>query len=98
MPDIYQAIAENDAKIVATQSKITAIDTALNNHLSGDKGHVASYKIDDREMVFSVTGFHKELERLNAELVKLKAESSRLAHLKAVYEGSGVSNRVYYRG
>lgn len=98
MPDIYQAIAENDAKIVATESKITAIENALNTHLSGDKGHVQSYKIGDREMVFNVTGFHKELERLNTELVKFKAESGRLAHLKAVYEGSGSSNRVYYRG
>ncbi len=86
MSDIYTQIAENDALIATTQDRIKTLESATNAHLSGEKGHVKSYKIADREIQFSVDGFHKEIERLNSELNKLKAEARRLAYLQSLWE------------
>jgi hypothetical protein len=99
MPDIYAAIAQNDEKITQSTEAITALSAAIQAHLTGSKGHVSSYKINDREIAFSVEGFQKEINRLKAELLQLRTEGNRLAHLLSVYEGNSSGlGRVYYRG
>jgi hypothetical protein len=98
MPDIYQAIAENDAKITTANETIAALSLAISTHLTGEKGHVSSYKIGDREISFSVESFQKEISRLKAEVIQLRAESHRLTYLKSVFEGtSGSSGRIMVR-
>lgn len=99
MSDIYQSITENDAAISSAREKIAQLQQAIQVHLSGEKAHIKSYKIGDREIEFSVSELQKEINRLTDSLNQLHAHGKHLEYLKNIYEGKPTAvGRVFYRG
>lgn len=63
----------------------------IQRELMLNKGHVRSYKINDREMVFNYAQISEHIQRLELELTSL-------LNLKAIYDGGAPRSRIFYRG